>query len=189
MSPGSPVLTPVDRKVPPDAPTVPRPLAAAQADDGWTPYQPTVADQGSDSTIEARSAAAASEELIPIDTDVAPVESAPESLEPDDIEPMGTPVPPPPPPRAVIPTEPEGEEVRFDDDVPTPAMPPVAAVAPSPGPIRPSPPVRVDTPPPSDGERRSDPGAELSVEDLVVEPVAPPKVPQSLPPTRAKAHS
>jgi SAM-dependent methyltransferase len=189
MMPGAPVLSPADRKVPADAPTVPRPLVGAPSDDSWTPYQPTVADEPSDAKIEAL-ASAASEELIPIDTDLASSpESAPESLEPDDIEPLGTPVPPPPPPRALSPTEPEGEEVRFDDDVPTPAVPPVAAVAPSPGPIRPAAPVRVDTPPPSDGERRSDPGAELSVEDLVVEAVAPPKVPASLPPMRAKAHS
>jgi SAM-dependent methyltransferase len=189
VMPGAPMLSPADRKVPADAPTVPRALGGPE--DSWTPYQPTVSDQPSDAKIEARPGAA-SEELIPIDTDVlSPPESAPESIEPDDIETMGTPLPPPPP-RAVSPTEPEGEEVRFDDDVPTPAVPPVnvfAAPAPSPGPMRAAGAPRVDTPPPSDGERRSDPGAELSAEDLVVEAAPPPKVPQSLPPMRAKAHS
>ena len=98
--------------------------------------------------------------LIPVDTD-GPVaaESAPESLEPDDIEPARpTPVPPPPP-RAVAPTEPEGEDVRFEDDAPTPALPAVAMA---------------EALASSDTQRSSDPGAEIAIEDLVaVEPLPP----------------
>ncbi|HEY6460074.1 MAG TPA: methyltransferase domain-containing protein, partial [Polyangiaceae bacterium] len=114
-------------------------------------------------------------DLIPIDTDAPPaIESAPESIDAEDIEPAKpTPVPPPPP-RPLAPTEPEGEEVRFEDDAPTPAAAAVEA--------------HVDVPPASDGERRSDPGAELEPEDLVtVEP--PPVKLGSVPPMRARLQS
>ncbi|MGD0528958.1 MAG: methyltransferase domain-containing protein [Polyangiaceae bacterium] len=156
-------------------PEAPPPLAAPVMpphEDSWTPYQPTVIDAApTDQKIEAR-ARLASDDLIPIDTDVpAAADSVPESLEPDDIQPANpTPVPPPPPLRAVAPTEPEGEEVRFDDDAPTPAVPAVSYV---------------DTPPSSDRERRSDPGAEIAAEDLVAVEPLPPMRPRlaSTPPT------
>jgi SAM-dependent methyltransferase len=142
----------------PEAPSPPAPRVVQE--DSWTPYQPTVIDDApTEGKLEARPRLA-SDDLIPIDTDMpAAADSAPESLEPDDIEPAKpTPVPPPPP-RAVAPTEPEGEEVRFDEDAPTPAMPAVTYL---------------DSAPPSDSERRSDPGAEIHAEDMVaVEPLPP----------------
>ncbi len=147
-------LPPEEPPPPPEARAVPPP------EDSWTPYQPTVIDEApTDGKIEARGRYA-SDDLIPIDTDLPPAaDSAPESLEPEDIQPAKpTPVPPPPP-RAIAPTEPEGEEVRFDEDAPTPAA---AAVT------------YIETPPASDSERRSDPGAEVDAEDLVaVEPLPP----------------
>jgi SAM-dependent methyltransferase len=146
--------------LPEPPPPEPPPPGIEEPEDSWTPYQPTAADGAPlDGKLQARSKLA-SEELIPIDTDLPPAaESAPESLEPDDIQPAKpTPVPPPPP-RALAPTEPEGEEVRFDDDAPTPAVPAVSIL---------------ETPPSSDRERRSDPGAEIAAEDLVaVEPLPP----------------
>jgi SAM-dependent methyltransferase len=146
----------------PEPPPLPVARVAPPPEDSWTPYQPTVVDDApTDHKIEAR-APMASDDLIPIDTDVpAATDSVPESLEPDDIQPANpTPVPPPPPLRAVAITEPEGEEVKFDDDAPTPAVPAVTYVDPP--------------PPSSDSERRSDPGAEIAAEDLVaVEPLPP----------------
>ena len=147
------------------------PVQALVHEDSWTPYQPTVADEPVDPNGEAR-ARQVSEDLIPIETEAPAVDSAPESLDPDDIEPER---PPPPPPRAVAPTEPEGEEVRFDDDAPTPAVPDVG-------------PVIVDKVQPGDGERRSDPGAELAPEDIVPLVPPPPMRPrlQSQPPSGGK---
>jgi SAM-dependent methyltransferase len=146
----------------PEPPSPPAPHVAPPPEDSWTPYQPTVIDDApTDGKLEARPRMA-SDDLIPIDTDVpSPTESAPESLEPEDVQPARpTPVPPPPPPRALAPTEPEGEEVRFDEDAPTPAVPAVTYVD--------------SSPPSSDRERRSDPGAEIAAEDLVtVEPLPP----------------
>ncbi len=113
-------------------------------EDSWTPYQPTAQDGPSAPPPDPVAARAEmpSDDLIPIDTDVAeapqraedaPVEAPPPSGEP--IEPIedheaAIPTPPPPPPasraplppaapppvRALSPTEPEGEEVKFDDD-------------------------------------------------------------------------
>jgi len=148
---------------PPPEALSPPPAPRVVQEDSWTPYQPTVTDDDAptDGKLEARPRIA-SEEMIPIDTDVpVAADSAPESLEPGDIEPARpTPVPPPPPPpRAIAPTEPEGEEVKFDDDAPTPAVPAVTYL---------------DSSPSSEGERRSDPGAEIAAEDLVaVEPLPP----------------
>jgi SAM-dependent methyltransferase len=157
-------------------------------EDSWTPLQPSVTDREPPAGKPEARRHLSSEELIPIDTD-APVasDSAPESLEPDDVEPVrATPLPPPPPPlppapRAAVATEPEGEEVHFEDDAPTPAVPPVTS----------APVVAIGqaptAEPTSDAERRSDPGAELSADDVVAEePAAPPKVPASLPPMRPR---
>ncbi|HEY8086412.1 MAG TPA: methyltransferase domain-containing protein [Polyangiaceae bacterium] len=171
--------------VPPPPPPPPAPARSPSSpamvhEDSWTPYQPSVADEP-ERNGESR-ARALSDDLIPIDTDpseperadVAPaVESAPESIEPDAVLSEKA---PPPPPRAVAITEPEGEEVRFDDDAPTPAVPPVA-------------PQIIDLAPQPDGERRSDPGAELSPEDVVPLVAPPPPMRprlQSQPPAGAK---
>jgi SAM-dependent methyltransferase len=71
--------------------------------------------------------------------------------------------------------------VEFEDEAPTPAMPPVAA-----SPVAAVAGGRdVDGAAAGDTERRSDPGAELSADDVVAEePAAPPKAPGSLPPMR-----
>jgi SAM-dependent methyltransferase len=179
ISIGSPEPMP---PLPPPAPSPPPPVAARSPaktpvteEDSWTPFQPTVADEPSDGRQIAARGKAPSEDFIPIDTDAPPaVESAPESIDAEDIEPArSTPVPPPPP-RPLAPTEPEGEEVRCEDDAPTPAAGAVEA--------------HVDVPPSHDGERRSDPGAELAPEDLVtVEP--PPVKLGSVPPMRARLQS
>ncbi|HLK36237.1 MAG TPA: methyltransferase domain-containing protein [Polyangiaceae bacterium] len=65
--------------------------------------------------------------------------------------------------------EPEESDVRFDDEVPTPLLPAVAA----------------------DGERRSDPGdaPEISAEDLVAVEAAPAILRADLPPARSHAPS
>ena len=148
-------------------------------EDSWTPYQPSVADDRSDGEVGAR---APSEDLIPIDTDASEperaelepaVESAPESIEPDAVLSEKA---PPLPPRPVAITEPEGEEVRFDDDVPTPAVPPVA-------------PQIIELAAQPDGERSSDPGARLAPKDVVPLVAAPPPMRprlQSQPPAGAK---
>ena len=76
-------------------------------------------------------------------------------------------------PRAIAPADADDEEVRFDDDVPTPALP------------------RVEVAPASD-ERRSDPGdaPEISPEDMVAVEAAPPvRAALDLPPMRARLPS
>jgi SAM-dependent methyltransferase len=200
---------------PPVAIPAPSPAARVQGEDSWTPFQPTVADGADGADVgtgagaeesgvrtprtngepEAR-APLPSEDLIPIETEVhvpvdeAPVEAAPPSGEPidplqDDTEPP-TPVvarpesvaarapgPPVPPLRSLSPTEPEGEEVKFEDDALTSASPPAELMG--------------------DGERRSDPGAEIGVEDVVaVEPAATAvsaKAVANLPPMRPRLDS
>ncbi len=154
----------------PYQPTVADESPAEHARSGTQPIaSPAARDDG-----PARPSAS-SEELIPIssDTDLEPV-NGPESGEPlelDDAEshallssrppPPRTPPPPrpvsgpPPPTRATAPTEPEGEEVRFEDDEPTPIAGRVEGV-----------------------DRVSEPGetAEISAEDMVsVESVPAPR--------------
>src|ERR1019366_1769946 len=76
-------------------------------------------------------------------------------------------------PQAIAPADADDEEVRFDDDVPTPALP------------------RVEVAPASD-ERRSDPGdaPEISPEDMVAVEAAPPvRAALDLPPMRARLPS
>jgi SAM-dependent methyltransferase len=177
----SPLLPPV-----PPPPERESSLPVMPREESWVGFQ--TGDAAPDAKVEARRHMP-SEDLIPIDAEApAATESAPESLELDDIEPArSTPSPPPPPPpRAVVPTEPEGEEVRFEDDAPTPALPPVVAA-----------PVLAEAKDPApeasaaaDAERSSDPGAELSADDVVAEePAAPAKVPASLPPMRPRMKS
>jgi SAM-dependent methyltransferase len=141
------------------APSPPPPPAAVQPavhEDGWTPYQPTVIEE----PHEPPRPHLPSEELIPIETDAMAGDSTPESLDAEDLEPAkSTPIPPPPPPppRALAPTEPEeGEEVRFDEDAPTPAVPGVAAHEEAHAELH-----------AADSGRASDPGAEVAPEDLV----------------------
>lgn len=117
-------------------------------------------------------------EEIPIETEVPPPSDPPESIEP--IEDAA-----PPPARPLAPTEPEGEDVAFDDDVPAPTpVVPLVAAAPlvSTAPARPA-----SVPPPSGGERNSDPGAEVHAEDMVAE--EPPAKAQPLPPMRPRLQS
>jgi SAM-dependent methyltransferase len=130
-------------------------------------------------------------EEIPIDTDG---EAPPPSSEPaESIDPIEDAPPPPPPARPLAPTEPEGEDVAFDDYAPAAAAPPAAparAVASSPPPAAPSVPA---------GERSSDPGAEVDAEDMVaeeppaaakaqalVQPPVPPPVKKATAPTLTK---
>jgi SAM-dependent methyltransferase len=82
------------------------------------------------------------------------------------------PAAPPPVVEARAPQEPEGEDIPLDEDVPTPVAPSID---------------RVQIP----GERTSDPGSELSAEDLVAVDAtpAPPKAPTGLPPMRPRLTS
>jgi len=165
-----------------------RPPAPADPEDSWTPFQPTVADDAPAPRpvkIAARGPMA-SEDLIPIhddlhedvvipDEDTSAPDAAPESLEPEDVQPVRS---TPTPPRGHVQSEPEGEDIRFDDDVP-----PLSAA-----PLTP----RMEGAPASAGgsDRMSDPGAEISADDVVaVEPVLPPKAPASLPPMRPRLQS
>jgi SAM-dependent methyltransferase len=171
---------PADASPPPVdvAPAAPAPAPGVEGEDSWTPFQPTVTDEipVAAAPVSTRSELL-SEELIPIETEVAPPADAPappappssEPIEPLKDEPAAAVAASPaaalvPPARALSPTEPEGEEVRFEDDALTPATPHVDHSA--------------------DGERRSDPGAEIGVEDVVaVEPAKPvvPVVPVASP--------
>jgi SAM-dependent methyltransferase len=104
----------------------------------------------SDATAERL---AGSEELIPVDSE--PSEPAPVSIEAPSVESV-EPEPPPPPPAAAEAVgvaareahEPEGEDIALDDELPTPIAPAVES-----GKVT--------------GDRTSDPGAELSSDDLV----------------------
>jgi SAM-dependent methyltransferase len=175
-------LPPLPTPPPPPSPSVEPPAASpllprAVHEDSWTPYQPTVVDAvaADDRTLVDPGTFARDSETTVV------VESAPESLELDDLEPARSTPLPPPPPRALAPTQPEeaptepeeGEDVRFEDEVLMPAVPSamahVAAAPPS---------------DPSDVARSSDPGAEVSLEDVVaVEQLQP------LPPMRPRLRS
>jgi predicted RNA methylase len=145
-----------------------------EEDESWTPFQPAVLDGTpdgrsfeADSSLfaeepapDADGALFAEEEPAPDTDPMLAARSRPESVAPEEID---LPTPPPPRPSPVpapVLTELEAEEVRFDEDALTPALPPVA--------------VLVDVPAPSDHERSSDPGPEIAMEDLVaVEPLPP----------------
>ncbi len=108
----------------------------------------------------------ASEELIPIDSE--PSEPTPVSVEPVSIEQLdeGPTLRPPPAPQAASFPEPDGEDIALDDEPPTPAPSPVEMARPSP-------------------ERHSDPGSEISVEDLLAVDAAPsPRAPMARLPVR-----
>lgn len=126
-------------------------------------------------------------EEIEIDTDAPPSsEPAPESLDPieDGVSPAA------PPARALAPTEPEGEDVAFDDDgPPTPIAPAVAAVAPAVAPAKVAPaaaapvaPSPLAAAPAATGDRSSDPGSEVDAEDMVAEEAPAPKAAQAASP-------
>ena len=106
-------------------------------------------------------------------------ESAPESLEPEDLQ-LVPPSPKPlQPPRAVVQTEHEAEEIRIEaaeeeDDVPTP-VPPLPTPRPE--------------PPPDAEDRKSEPGAEISPDDLLAVEASPRLKPASLPPVRTRVPS
>jgi SAM-dependent methyltransferase len=194
-APAAAAAEPVAVPPPPSAPRVP-------SEDSWTPFQPTTSDAAAAPPPEPVAARAEmpSDDLIPIDTDVAeappraedaPIEAPPpsgEPIEPIDDEEAAVPTPPPashaplppvaaPPVRALSPTEPEGEEVKFDDDGPTPATPAVIHMQ------------RHD--PADDGDRRSDPGAEVDAEDVVAveHPTPQAKSIAALPPMRPRLDS
>lgn len=217
INPAPPAAPPADLAAVPSAPPAPKlPELPKLQEDSWTPFQPTVAD-GADgvaaadgATLDTSGSAIGipaddvtrrqlSSDDIPIDdepSDAHAADAAPESLEtvdasdaeiappapPRKAPPVAASVATPAPvhaPRAVAPTEPEGEEVSFEDDAPapTPISPPVFDA------------------PPVEGDRRSDPGAELDAADLVVEPAAaapaaaPPKSIANLPPMRPRLDS
>jgi SAM-dependent methyltransferase len=111
-----------------------------------------------------------SEDLIPIDSE--PSEPAPVSIEPTSVDAIDEEPTAPPPQVAAAraPQEPEGVDIPLDEDVPTPIAPAVAQLP---------------------GERTSDPGSELSPEDLVTVDAtpAPPKAPAGLPPMRPRLPS
>jgi len=111
-----------------------------------------------------------SEDLIPVDSE--PSEPTPVSVDPTSIEPIEEVPTPRAPAIAVRSSEPEGVDIPFDEDVPTPAPRQLA---------------REDLP----GERTSDPGSEISMEEVVAEDVAPslPKAPAAPPQARPLAVS
>ena len=173
-------LNPIASDVPPvevpPAPPAPRfPTdggAAAGGEDSWTPFQPTASDAPAAHAQSSARQEPPSDELIPVEAEApAPHEWPPIDVAPVSVDPIDEGAPGPPPVRALSPTEPEGEEVRFDDELPAPAVPLVEHV--------------------SDAERRSDPGAEIAAEDLVaVEAVVPPaKGLANLPPMRPRLDS
>ncbi len=171
----------------PTPPAVPAELRARsrihpEREDSWTPYQPTAVDdvrspsKAFDLEATAEYPAPISEE-IPLSEDAPPASSA-EALDLDDEDAWSTEPPPPPradvpparaPMRALVPTDTDGEEIRFDEE---------DSLAP-----------RSDPKP----GRVSEPGdaPEVSADDLVsVEslPRAPPPAPAA-PPMRPKAKS
>src|SRR5580704_13225948 len=111
-----------------------------------------------------------SDDLIPIDSDSEPSEPLPESIEPVPLEEVLPSSPTPVRRRAAY--APEDEDIRFEEDMLTPSTP------------------RVETPPPA-SERASDPGGEISPDDLVTVDFAP-SVPRvavmavSVPPERPR---
>ena len=156
-------------------------------EDSWTPFQPTVIEDATVPDAASARGPMASEDLIPIHDEAPPeddvpvaTDSVPESLEPEDLEAVRSTPTPPPAPRGRAATDPEGEDVRFDDadDMETPAAAPTVP--------------RMEAAP-SSGERMSDPGAEISPEDLVAvetaPAVVPPKPSASLPPMRPRLQS
>lgn len=197
-APAEAATAPVAVPPPPSAPKLP-------PEDSWTPFQPTATDgvAAAPPAEHAPRREMPSDDLIPIDTDVSeapaphddvPVEAAPpsgEPIEPEEEEAPAAAVPPtapsvprtppppaaPPPARALSPTEPEGEEVKFDDDGPTPATPAVIHLE--------------HHDPSADGDRRSDPGAEIGAEDVVAVEHASPQaaVIANLPPMRPRLDS
>ena len=143
-------------------------------EDRWRQWSPALETIGDGDEIEA------SEDVeilghVQIATDVSELSLA--KIELDSSEPLTERTLPAPPstPRALVPVDPESEEVRFDDEPSTPWIPRVEAIA---------------APEP---ERRSDPGdaPEISAEDLVAVESAPlpPRPVVDLPPMRARSPS
>ncbi len=163
----------IDSDVPPPQPEiVPTPMLArakpSVSEDRWTPWSPAVESIEDGDEIGEGNDVEVVVAHVQIDTDIS--ETAP-------LEPPTEPILPLPPstPRALVPSDAEGEEVRFDDEPSTPWLPKVEAVA------------------AGEPDRRSDPAdaPEISAEDLVaVEAVSSPARPQvDLPPMRARAPS
>jgi len=165
-SASSPMGPPTD--LPPPEVALPR---VAAAEDSWTPFQPEVHDGAPvGSTLEGRLELIADEPEP--DTDPMLVaRPQPDSPHPEGLDPPSAPSVVPAAPLALVLNELEAEEVRFDEDALTPALP--AAVA------------RVETLPSIGAEGRSDPPPpEIALEDVVaVEPI-PPMRPRQPSPTR-----
>jgi SAM-dependent methyltransferase len=112
-----------------------------------------------------------SDDLIPVESE--PSEPTPVSVDPTSIEPIEeVPTPRAPVVAARSAPEPEGVDIPFDEDVGTPARPQLEKDAAS-------------------GERTSDPGSEISMDEVVSEDLAPrpPQAPASPPQARLLAVS
>ena len=207
----------------PQVRSAPPPAAAAATprimqEDSWTPIQPAIADDAvpvdsqpslDQPPVSQPRNAFSSEEMIPIEAEAPPPsEPAPETIEPlEEVEETGFPPPPPvrPPAHAIFSAEMDAdEEVEFEDDAPTPAVPNVVGPSAPPSPPR----VQVQTRP--DGvaaaevqRARVQPAqpseAEIAPEDLVSVESAPsgrlgapaqqPPPVGSVPPMRARVSS
>jgi SAM-dependent methyltransferase len=202
-----PPAAPVAKSVPPPAPEplpAPEPPPAVLKPMRIITINPPPAGQdaldGRSYPPEAETREQLPSEEIPIDTDA---EAPPPSEPAESIDPIEAESPPPPPARPLAPTEPEGEDVAFDDEVPAAAAAPapVAAPAPAAAPARPATSTPPKGPAPSTppaagapatteapsatGERASDPGSEVDAEDMVAE--EPPLAAKALPPPVKKA--
>jgi SAM-dependent methyltransferase len=162
------------------------PAVATPVSDAPLPVRPVLPRPSSGGTSGGTAHVPAVEEAIPIDVPVA-ADSAPESMDvelpdsdrPTPVAPLVLPLllDPEAEPEALAGPEQVDEEVHFEDDTLTPAAPSVAL---GPKPLA----------SPEDAERRSEPVAELSLDDvLAVEssPPAPPVGPS--PPTRQRVQS
>ncbi len=170
---------PADAPLPPVEVPPPSAPPRGAGEDSWTPYQPTVTDAPA---AELARRPLSSDDILPAGSESEP---PPDSVEPIEEE-AAAPSPAavgPLPVRAKAPTEPEGEDVQFEDDGAALAAPAVAMALAAP-----------------EGDRTSDPGAELGAEELEtvdaapaprIELVAPPKAPvvANLPPMRARQAS
>jgi SAM-dependent methyltransferase len=160
-----PKAEPTPREAPDDGVLSAKELEPASAD----ARPPTSWPSGSDDLIPIESEPSEPAEPAPVSVEPGAVESAEESDEEGD-----RPTPPPiaaPPVHAPLPPEPEDEDIALDDDIPTPLAPAIERSHP--------------------GGRSSDPGAELSVDDLLSVDAAPAprKAPVALPPMRPRLPS
>jgi SAM-dependent methyltransferase len=184
----------VAKSVPPPAPEPPPVVVTPMRIITINPPPPSAdAVDGRSYPPEAETREQLPSEEIPIDTDG---EAPPPSEPAESVDPIEDEAPPPPPAGPLAPTEPEAEDVAFDDEAPAA---PAAAAAPAPStPPAAAAPAATEAASTTD-ERHSDPGAEVDAEDMVAEepPVAakaqppdqrpvPPPVKKATAPTLAK---